>query len=743
MTQQWQRWHKVWPLLLAAVYVALIPLLAILEDVRGVTFLLGASAAACLLVWYAKNRADSRASLGSGNALPHATDDWRSGRLYAARGRLVSLLALVSFDIGVLLRGLPPVVLWLPLPVSLSWVAAKMTLVRGLAADYDTAFELWLGALGLFAAVFLVPLAVENSGKLPALVRAIRWPEVVAVAFITGVAFAVRFIDLADSPGPIYFDEGITALNGLDVARGVRENFLEVGAGPIQPSLYYATIGLSFKIFGTGVLAARLPSALLGTATVFLLYLMLREMFDRRVALVGAAVLAVFHLHVHYSRVAIINVGDAFLAVLVLYWAFRALRSQKLMDFAFAGVATGLAYYFGGSAGVLPLTMVLVLALVLVRTRGAFVLRNFWGLAIFLTGFVIAFLPAGLQFEENSGRLSQRFEQINIFDTGWLDQQVELTGHGELHVLWDQIQQSFGTLVVYDDTILHYNAGVPLLDGVSGVLFVVGGVYALFHIFQPRFFALYAMLVLTLILGAALLIPPVGSHRLLAATVPVPAAFIALGLVVTADAVAKLSARSRSYAMAGVAAVVLLIAFLNLSFYFDTYVPSDNFGLGRHVDEAKMADYLEGFDDSYAVYIFRIGGLNPLDGTTLMFRARDKVLVDVREDGETSSTFVGGRPTPIEEAAAARESKPNALFLVPIAIEEPPGEMPIPSRIGELEAIEQFCPGEKSEPVSAAAGLITYVWYEVLDAQECISNQWYESLDSQRSQGTVLPPPQR
>ncbi len=51
----------------------------------------------------------------------------------------------------------------------------------------------------------------------------------------------------------------------------------------------------------------------------------------------------------------------------------------------------------------------------------------------------------------------------------------------------------------------------------------------------------------------------------------------------------------------------------------------------------------------------------------------------------------------------------------------------------ELEAIERSCPGgEKSEPLLSARGFVTYQWYEVLDAQDCIG----------RLEGTVLPSPE-
>jgi 4-amino-4-deoxy-L-arabinose transferase-like glycosyltransferase len=665
ITQQWQLGYKPWALVLAAAYLALIPVLARLEDVQGVTYLLVASAAACLL-----------------------------------------------------LRWLPSVVLWLPLPVSLSWVAGMMARVPPAQADYYLAFGLWLVAILLFVAILLVPLVVENRGKLPAMVRAIPWPEVAAVAVITGVAFAARFILLASEPGPFWQDEGIFASGGLEVAKGIRQNFFFMGP-EYGAHMYYLTTGIPFKLFGASIFWARLPHAIIGTITVPLLYLMLREMFDRRVALVGAAFVAVYHFHVHFSRQAAFNIYDTFFVALVLLFAFRAIRTQNRLDFGLAGLALGLQFYFFSGSRLLVPMMIVLLVYVALKTRGAFVARNFWGLGTLLAGFVIATLPAALFWDANRDLLSVRWKLQNIFSTGWLDGQVQLTGRSELHILWDQFQHSIGALLVYPDAFQNYNAGIPLLTGVGSVFFVIGGVYALFHIFQPRFVALFALLLLIVIFLGTLLKPPlplsgVAEQRYLG-TIPISAAFVGVGLVVLAEAAAKLIPRWRAYVLPAVlAAGVLLIAFVNLNFYFGTYVPSDNLGRGRHLPGAQMAEYLEAFDSSYTVYFFDVQGLHPRDWA-MLFRSRDKIFVEVFEDGTVGKTFVEARRFTTGEAAEEeRESRPDALFLVPTA------------RSSELAQIVAMCPnGLKSEVFETPAGSlrhtqIPYQWYEVLDAKECV-----------------------
>ena len=112
------RWHRLSPLLLAAVYLALIPLLIALENVPRITYLLVASAVVCLLVWSARYL-DRRRGTEEPSGSRSSTD---------------TLPPLLSFGVSAV-RRLPPVILWLPLPVSLSWLAAEMSRVPPAQAD--------------------------------------------------------------------------------------------------------------------------------------------------------------------------------------------------------------------------------------------------------------------------------------------------------------------------------------------------------------------------------------------------------------------------------------------------------------------------------------------------------------------------------------------------------------------------------------------------------------------------------
>jgi 4-amino-4-deoxy-L-arabinose transferase-like glycosyltransferase len=88
--------------------------------------------------------------------------------------------------------------------------------------------------------------------------------------------------------------------------------------------------------------AARLTTALLGTASVLLAYKVGRRFFGREVGLAAAAVLAVSVVHGSYSHVAITDVPQAFFITAAYLPLHDVLTRSRPRDYLFAGVLIGL-----------------------------------------------------------------------------------------------------------------------------------------------------------------------------------------------------------------------------------------------------------------------------------------------------------------------------------------------------------------------------------------------------------------
>jgi hypothetical protein len=108
-----------------------------------------------------------------------------------------------------------------------------------------------------------------------------------------------------------------------------------------HPPLYYALLHGWVRIAGDGEASARILSALCGTLTIPVVYLLGRRVADERVGLVGALILAVSPFHVRFSQEARMYAVLTLSASLALY-AFAALLDRGERGLALGGTGSSL-----------------------------------------------------------------------------------------------------------------------------------------------------------------------------------------------------------------------------------------------------------------------------------------------------------------------------------------------------------------------------------------------------------------
>jgi Dolichyl-phosphate-mannose-protein mannosyltransferase len=107
---------------------------------------------------------------------------------------------------------------------------------------------------------------------------------------------------------------------------------------------------------------ARVATALLGTAAVWLLYLAGSRLFDRAVGLLAAAIEAVAFLPVFYAHLALNDVPTLAPLTLSLIGTAGVLRRGRALDYAIAGVGLGLACATKYTAGIVLLPLLAAIA---------------------------------------------------------------------------------------------------------------------------------------------------------------------------------------------------------------------------------------------------------------------------------------------------------------------------------------------------------------------------------------------
>lgn len=110
------------------------------------------------------------------------------------------------------------------------------------------------------------------------------------------LALVLRVVQLDYQP--LWWDEGYSVFFAT-------RDFLTMlarTAVDIHPPFYYALMQIWILLFGQSVIVLRLLSVAIGVATVPLIYLVGRQLFNRRVGLIASLLLAVSPLHVYYSQ---------------------------------------------------------------------------------------------------------------------------------------------------------------------------------------------------------------------------------------------------------------------------------------------------------------------------------------------------------------------------------------------------------------------------------------------------------
>lgn len=168
--------------------------------------------------------------------------------------------------------------------------------------------------------------------------------ESLLLALLLLLAAWLRFHDLVGVPGGFHGDEAVAGLEGERILR-------EGSIGPYspfalgQPAGPLYLVALSIRLFGPTIWAVRATSALLGTITVGLLYFLLRRNEGRRVALLGAALLATMHWHIFFSRIGFPVIAWPLCALAATFAALEASRREEARWWALTGLLAGVGIY--------------------------------------------------------------------------------------------------------------------------------------------------------------------------------------------------------------------------------------------------------------------------------------------------------------------------------------------------------------------------------------------------------------
>ncbi|HEY76603.1 MAG TPA: hypothetical protein G4O00_10555 [Thermoflexia bacterium] len=557
------------------------------------------------------------------------------------------------------------------------WSAAR----RPSDAAFDDPLWLWFIGVLWFLLAFAPSLPVGWRQRFLVWLRDRRsdWVRMVA---LLAAALLVRAVALGEVPRNFGGDEGTQALAALKLVEPPLGNPFSTGWYSV-PTMSFLAYGVAMRVFGATVAGARMLSALVGTATVLTTFLLARELGGRRVGWLAALFLAFGHYHLHFSRLASNQIGDALFASLGLWLLVRGLRSGGRGTLALSGAVMGAGWYGYFGARIVPVFAGLYLLWrVLVEPR--FLRRQGRNLAAMVAAGLVVLAPLLFHYLTHPETLTARYDQVSIFASGWLAREQEITGRTALSLLLEQFWKSISAFHYTLDPTFWYHPTIPLLDFVSGVLMIIGLVWATVRWRWPANGLLLLWFWLAVVMGWTLTENPPSSMRLLVVT-PAVASLVALGL----DRLLRLTrslvgGRAVVWACVG-AGIVAVAVSLNLGYYFLHYAPTRVYGNPTAEVADVLCDVLERREEVPPIFF---------DGAPYMYWDFGAIAFRLRR--------LEGTDFSPEEWFWGVEPERGALFVI------------LGEKADDLEQVRSVFPGGRLEQYySDADGRLLFILYEV------------------------------
>ena len=337
------------------------------------------------------------------------------------------------------------------------------------------AFWLWVGGMLLFFAGVWWD---EPSPDPEADVRAARpfyagvlrrRTVMLALALILAVAIFARFYALNLYPHGLQSDEANNGLDALKWLAGASYTpYAETNEG--QATLFTYLIALYIHLFGQSVVAMRMVSATAGVLTILAFYALARELYDQRIALLSAALLAADRWHITFSRIVYELILVPLVLSLQVWLLIKALKTGRRRWWALSGglLALGLNTYT--AYRVIPFFMAAYFAYWLLAHRARW-RRDLEGMGIFLAGAVVAAAPLAAYVVRHWSIFLIRMNRISVFR--------DVEAAGSYAPVWSNLRK---VLLMFnaqgDMAALNNLPGAPMLHAVVGILFVLGLIWA-------------------------------------------------------------------------------------------------------------------------------------------------------------------------------------------------------------------------------------------------------------------------
>ncbi len=394
----------------------------------------------------------------------------------------------------------------------------------------------------------------------------------------------------------------------------------------------WSMLGLSLQgmlgaVLGLSTVSLRLASAVFGSLTVLVTYLLGRELFDRRTAVLAAAILAYNRTALDFSRLGTTHAQAMLLEALTFFAMWRAVNTGSALAYTGTGIAAALCLHSYNAAHVVPL-LLFGWTLLTLCLRPRALLSRWRGVVLAGFSFTLVSLP-WLYYLTDAYQFAHNWTQFT-----WMAHARQITprvltafDQGGMAGAWPLVASQLWktwlgfTILPAEAYQLGYRGG-GMLDHISAALFVLGLAIAIRGSIRGAF-VLYWWAT-TALTGGALTIDPPAFVRMVGI---VPALCLLAALPVR-SLLGSLPGRPRLQALC-----VAVVLAAGLAENWRTYFIEHGSSSAEEISE--LVHFVRGLPPASPVYLLGADNFlhfaHSVDVEQFAFDFPDRALLDVAE----------------------------------------------------------------------------------------------------------------
>lgn len=247
--------------------------------------------------------------------------------------------------------------------------------------------------------------------------------HLIILVLIIIFALSLRLYGLDQNPNGLFCDEAATGYDAYSLSKTGRDlhgNFLPLlmnhhDVDYVESMYTYLTVP-SVSLFGLSIFSTRLLAAVIGSLTILSTYLFTKELFNRKIGVISAFLLAVSPWHLQFSRIAFRAILAPFFVTLGLFFLLKGLKKPKF--FIVSALVLGLSLH---TYSVIKLFLPLMLIVFFFFYRKKIITlfkSNKEMIKIFIVSAIIFLILAiPIYYLSFFGGGNQRFYELSIFNT--------------------------------------------------------------------------------------------------------------------------------------------------------------------------------------------------------------------------------------------------------------------------------------------------------------------------------------